>query len=622
MDYLSTNLDLLRVKQPGLTKRLEEYTEPASLPYALDKAKNGEWTIKAGTNEPDIRYLHSRFDPSREAQLFIDNINCENKEILFLFGLGLGYHLVRLAAKIKAYSTIVVIEKDLYFLKLFLQLADRSDLLRGKIFFLAGHEIKTAMEELSTFWWNISTNKYEFIHYKPVTGLSVDDIGTYYQQFFKEMRSEINAYQININTIIGRTADVQRNVWGNFDHIIKQPGVNTLFGSMKGKPAIVVAAGPSLNKHIPLLQQCGDNAVIICVDTALKTLLMNGIRPHIVTAIDYLMLNYEKVKGVARDGYYLVALPQVVPEFYEDFRDQLFVVYNNSQFYNWLGEVVEKKGILKSGGSVSHTAFQLALEMGADPIIFVGLDLAFTGGESHSAHSIYSHIKYTPEQLATMAAVDGVDGEKIYTSHDMWGMIVMFEKMVTECGATVIDATEGGALKRGMLRLTFREAFERYCREPFPVHRILKTCYEKKATYDLAKIEAAIQTMVNDVEQLREWAIAGAADCTRLAKQLSKKKGHDAQKVAGYLESTRKHYENIIEKKDLVELLETLLMRITHRVATTKKLFDKNAKVEKGEVTEDAAQLGLFFKGIEESCVFYDDLFKKCQEKLQQEFKQ
>jgi hypothetical protein len=138
-NFYAANLALLKARQPQTAKRLEEFKDPSDPPYHLEKARNGEWTLKAGTEEKDFRYLHSRFDPTREAQVFVDSIDCENKEVLLVFGLGLGYHLVQLAGKVKSYTTIVVIEKNLYLLKLFLTLADRRALLeKMRVFFLAG----------------------------------------------------------------------------------------------------------------------------------------------------------------------------------------------------------------------------------------------------------------------------------------------------------------------------------------------------------------------------------------------------------------------------------------------------------------------------------------------------
>ncbi|EHZ1377993.1 motility associated factor glycosyltransferase family protein, partial [Campylobacter coli] len=51
--------------------------------------------------------------------------------------------------------------------------------------------------------------------------------------------------------------------------------------------AIVVSAGPSLAKQLPLLKACQDKAVIFCADGALSMLEKEGIVPDYVTNLDF-----------------------------------------------------------------------------------------------------------------------------------------------------------------------------------------------------------------------------------------------------------------------------------------------------------------------------------------------
>ena len=54
----------------------------------------------------------------------------------------------------------------------------------------------------------------------------------------------------------------------------------------KGKPAVVVAAGPSLNKQIKWLKKVENKVLIVACDTGLGILLKHQIVPHIVTALE------------------------------------------------------------------------------------------------------------------------------------------------------------------------------------------------------------------------------------------------------------------------------------------------------------------------------------------------
>ncbi len=56
--------------------------------------------------------------------------------------------------------------------------------------------------------------------------------------------------------------------------------------TFKGRPFVVVSAGPSLEKNYELLRDVQDRCVIVANDAVLKKLLANGIRPHIVCALE------------------------------------------------------------------------------------------------------------------------------------------------------------------------------------------------------------------------------------------------------------------------------------------------------------------------------------------------
>src|SRR5204863_1237303 len=101
----------------------------------------------------------------------------------------------------------------------------------------------------------------------------------------------------------------------NLDRYVTRAGVADLAGAAQGRPAIVVAAGPSLRRNLHLLKRPGirDRFVIVAVQTVLKTLLAKGIRPHFVTALDYHEISrrfYEGLTASDVEGVTLVAEPK------------------------------------------------------------------------------------------------------------------------------------------------------------------------------------------------------------------------------------------------------------------------------------------------------------------------
>lgn len=163
----------------------------------------------------------------------------------------------------------------------------------------------------------------------------------------------------------------------NADFILNNPGWEELADLYKDKPAIVVAAGPSLDKDIEKLKLYKDQAVIIAADAAVKPLLKAGVEPQFCTSIErgniYQRPFWEGLPPIKTE---LVAYPVVHPEVLAIYPGPKRVVYRNYTYYAYL-EHSWKRGISASGGSTTHLAMRLAEHLGCSKILFVGKDNAY-----------------------------------------------------------------------------------------------------------------------------------------------------------------------------------------------------------------------------------------------------
>src|SRR5262249_61335613 len=70
----------------------------------------------------------------------------------------------------------------------------------------------------------------------------------------------------------------------------------------------------------------------------------------------------------------------------------------------WLQELGIQPARLRAWGSVLTTAFDLALQMGCDPIVFAGADLAYTEGLLYCRNTVYEpewkHLTTNAERAA------------------------------------------------------------------------------------------------------------------------------------------------------------------------------------------------------------------------------
>lgn len=164
-------------------------------------------------------------------------------------------------------------------------------------------------------------------------------------------------------------------------------------------PAIVVGAGPSLDRNLPDIAAYRDRALIIAADTSLRPLLAAGIHPDLVVALDPTETNARHLTDLPPcPGTFLVAEGSLDPEALPHFAGRTFF-FNVSDHHPWpwLRSLGIARGRLRAWGSVLTTAFDLALTMGCDPIVFAGADLAFTDGRPYARGTSYEEDWYRAE---------------------------------------------------------------------------------------------------------------------------------------------------------------------------------------------------------------------------------
>ena len=249
------------------------------------------------------------------------------------------------------------------------------------------------------------------------------------------------------------------------------PKLRTLKGAFKGRPSVVVSAGPSLDKNFHLLKGREDRLLIIATDTVLRKLLKNGIKPHIVCALE---------RGLAvLDKHFR----DVIRDYEEELKDVLLIVQSvcvPQIVGTWPGPkiVVGKAGlpldywvvgqlldgdVIPSGASVAHMCMNIAALLGSDKIALIGQDLAYgEEGTTHSSDTAWSKEKSGDAMISeeNRIPVPGALGGTVFT-HRVWLMFLrIFEQMISslaEVGFRVYDCTEGGALIKGTEVMSFKD---------------------------------------------------------------------------------------------------------------------------------------------------------------------
>jgi len=249
----------------------------------------------------------------------------------------------------------------------------------------------------------------------------------------------------------------------NLPVITREADAGALDGVFPGVPAVVVGAGPSLDENLPALAALQDRAVIIGADTTLRPLTKGGVRPHIVAGVDPGELNARHLAGVEDiDDVHLVAEGSLNPIAFEGFGGRTFTFkVSNHEPWPWLETHGLTRTTLRAWGSVVTSAFDLALRLGCNPIVFAGLDLAYTGMRPYCRGTVYDaqwqqgiDAGFTLQQVMDNyfaqlpdVRIKDLHGAEVRTTPAMMAFRSwLLEHSAATRNRTIVNATGGGTL--------------------------------------------------------------------------------------------------------------------------------------------------------------------------------
>lgn len=257
------------------------------------------------------------------------------------------------------------------------------------------------------------------------------------------------------------------NTLANLPTIAIEGDVSTLDHVCAGLPAIVIGAGPSLDRNLTALRGLEDRSVLIAVDTAVRPLLAAGIRPTFIVSVDPSDVNARHLRDLPdTKGMWLAAEASLNPRVFPQFTGRTFTLkVSGHQPWPWLEGHGITRGALQTWGSVLTTAFDLARRLGCDPIVFAGADLSYSDGRQYCHNTVYDedwgHLKTDDDRQADLAAhlatrahlsSPDLDGHDVITTPDF---IQFRDWLVAQATAAhprrIINATGGGILHGGRI---------------------------------------------------------------------------------------------------------------------------------------------------------------------------
>ncbi len=201
----------------------------------------------------------------------------------------------------------------------------------------------------------------------------------------------------------------------NYAHVAANPMLGDLKNAFAGVPLIVVGAGPSLAKNIDVLRRAQGKAVIVAVNRTLRSLQNAGIHPDLTIALEPRDV-VSQFEGIDLSKIACILLATTVDRnLYEIDAQQFISYYSQLSIDGWMFDEVDHHHEAASLGTVSHSAFSLGIQWGFDPIIMVGHDLSFPGGNYYHKDGADGDTKAVYDEAAKKWKLQGYSDAVAHT---------------------------------------------------------------------------------------------------------------------------------------------------------------------------------------------------------------
>lgn len=435
---LLENIRALEIRYPKMvekaSKAFVDYKQ-----YKLVETRNQDITVEIDKIQKKY-FLHSKYNPRKEAEVFINQYICNEDTNYIVIGFGLGYHLEALLDKITTRSNVYVFEGNSAIFKIAIERRNLTDVLSDeRVHLFVQDNPRVYIEEMTR---TISTVDGQMILHKS----SVEALPSNFEQ----VKFILEEFKMHQQSFLSSRALLAENFRENLKHY--DACVDILFNQYCNVPLILVSAGPSLDKNKHILKQLRGKAIILAVGKAARTLINVDVRPDILIITDPSRKIYKQINGLELD-IPLIALStcgQEVLKYYKGFK---YIALQKG--FDLAEQYAErnKKRLIQTGGSVATAALDIAIQMGCNPIVFIGQDLAYTDGKSHCSEASFKAVN-----SSLLRSISGYNVEEVYTTKALHSYLRWIERRIKNTnGVHFINATEGGARIEGTQQLSLVE---------------------------------------------------------------------------------------------------------------------------------------------------------------------
>ncbi|EAJ9884602.1 DUF115 domain-containing protein, partial [Campylobacter jejuni] len=513
-----------------------------------------------------------------------------------IYGIGNALLIKNLA---KHYKHLFVFESEIELFILALSVLDLSEeLCSGKIYLVDIEEERVDIQLLILF------DMKDMFEYLSLYEMFVNNV--YYKKFYEDVwhkadelcEKNIKVVIRNLNSSLCIGFECYSHLLQNIPSMLESIPFQRILSERKNKfeNAIVVSAGPSLAKQLPLLKAYQDKAVIFCADGALSMLEKEGIIPDYVLNIDFedLPLRFFQNKENLKQS--IIALECAThPNVARSLKaENCMIILRNKALYQRFN--LSDFGYIDTGTHVSHFSYTLALALGFKNIIMIGQDLAFDEeGNSHSkGFALGERIDHTLN-LPTLQ-VPAYAGKGEVLTHITWNDYRIKLEYLFACNskeAKFYNATEGGARIHFTEELSFKECCEKLLTKEKPKFDIPKSLTPNRSDKLLVKFKEKIQKDQDNAKRFLDDALA-------LKQILENILSKDFLLPLEFLEKVYQNIENFNHSLDTDEFIQDGILKAV--------IYERGLRISlvyKENILDHASFISAYIKAYDEWLLYF-----------------
>ena len=449
--------------------------------YQLNRTKEKYLSVSCEWEDRNIR-LSSLYNPKREVEkcLFdLDKKALAGTEIILLLGLGNPNLLDEILLLLEKKQICIAIDAHFSLGQLLCQQSPEMwrFLLKPGCHLFCGDNFSETLEIYINSLPIESFSGIKKIQHPP----SIRLLSPYYSNVEANIHNLIKSRISNLLTHLEFESLWVKNIIINSQHIPAKTypkselySIKAYKDNLKNIPGVLIASGPSLQESLDDLRELKERAFLLCADSACKVLQEVGIKPHGVMSLDAQIHSFFSFAGldleetivfadivsnpaIFRHNHLSKVIFSTTAQIISDFSGTTKEEYTIG--YDFIKNIYGEMGSIQSGGSVATSAFDLLRYLGCDPILFIGLDQAYTYRKIHSTgtHHTRNWLSKISRKKNIMSIIEKIiHKRKTFLLSSILGKPILsdyilalyrqwFENSIPNCSQKIYQCSRNGA---------------------------------------------------------------------------------------------------------------------------------------------------------------------------------